>query len=97
LKKNAKSEGYETTLEIVVQRSHQIFHSIANEKASITFIWPQILGYVMLPTYSPGLATILKTTCTFLSKNPDELDNFTRAYQSSSKKKILIFILRNST
>ena len=72
MKGDLKSDGFETTLEIMVNRSYQIYAQICSDKEGIKFIWPNVLPYVMNSSYSPGLAVMLKHLGPMLNKSVDE-------------------------
>jgi hypothetical protein len=93
-----KIEGYDTTLEILVQRSNQILFLLSNEKSGIEFLWPNTLGYLNQPIFSPGLASILRNLTILLSKHTEDSEKLNKAFQTSrnlpkSESLLIRFIL----
>ena len=88
---NYKNPDFDTDLSIVVSRSHQVLHLLMNDKNSMNFLWPQILNYIMIPAYCPGLSIILKNLNSFLTKNSENTE-IHQQYLASISNNIFLFL-----
>lgn len=69
IKRNIKSDPFETTLEGVRARAQQILLILSNDYSAInTYLWPYILEFIINAAFSPGLAYLLKMISLMIKK-----------------------------